>query len=329
MALGKSDASASSNELDQPSTLAEGQAFILDVLIPHYRDPEGLKQSLASVAGQTWRGRLRVVVVDDGSPPEEFEQVRAHCEAFQATSGFALTLLRNEVNLGRPRTRNRLLDAVEASHVAWLDAEDIWYPDKLKIQFDHLARLAYEGYDLDTIWVTCSYDWSSNGRTRRRSQETRGDQLQALLIGEDLRAYLWTLLGTAQSFRIAGRFDERLPRMQDLDYFVTFSRGGGQITSPPKAPALCCYFKSDVSRSAADVRDCYKLILAKNAPALHRYPAGLTSLLHYKANRLGARFAFANGQRWKAMTYSLQAVLGSPRHMARVLRNHLPVRLGR
>lgn len=297
--------------------------FTLDVLIPHFGNPDGLKQSLDSIACQTWRGGLRAVVVDDGSPGEQFGLVEAHCAGFREASGFDCTLLRNDINLGRPRTRNRLLDAVDSRYVAWLDAEDIWYPQKLQVQFEHLTRLESQGRDTDSVWVTCSYDWTEHGRTQTLSQRVEGDQLRELLIGSHLRSYLWTLLGTAESFRMAGRFDERLPRLQDTDYFVTFVRGGGCLEAPPTQEPLCRYFKSHVGRSSSDVRDAFKLILAKNAPAIRRYPAGLSSELHYKANRLGARFAWHNGQRRDAVLYMLQAALLSPRHTARVLARRL------
>jgi hypothetical protein len=132
---------------------------------------------------------------------------------------------------------------VDASHIAWLDAGDVWYPDKLKLQFEHLARLAYHGLDIDTIWITCSYDWEQNGQARHLRQQVNGDQLSELLSGAQLRAYLWTLLGTANAFRIAGYFDERLLRLQDLDYFVTFLRAGGRIETPLENKALCRYFQ--------------------------------------------------------------------------------------
>jgi glycosyltransferase involved in cell wall biosynthesis len=301
--------------------------FTLDVLIPHFRDPDGLKASLESVAGQTWRGGLRVIVVDDGSPEAEFREAASHCEAFRMESGFDLVLLRNEDNLGRPRTRNRLLDAVEASHVAWLDAGDIWYPEKLRRQFNHLARLLYDGQDIDRVWVTCDYDWAQNGSIRMVTQQTEGDQLQSLLIGAQLRAYLWTLLGTARAFRIAGHFDERLTRLQDLDYFVNFVRGGGRIVVAEQEGPLCCYFKSQFGRSAVEVKACYKLILAKNAPALKLRPPSLLSEVHYKANRLASRFAKANRQYGTAALYLAQAVFGSPRHSTKVLQNVASQRL--
>lgn len=303
--------------------------FSLDVLIPHYRDPKGLQLSLGSVAQQTWRGRLRVVVVDDGSDDEDFRLVEAHCASFREESGFDFLLMRNAINSGRPRTRNRLLELVEASHVAWLDAGDVWYPDKLSVQFEHLARIAELGQHIDTIWITCSYDWVQNGQSRKRTQEVVEDQLSELLAGTRLRAYLWTLLGTAKAFRIAGRFDERLLRLQDLDYFVTFLRAGGRIEVPPVTEALCRYFKSDIGRSASAVHDAYKLILAKHAPELRRRHPSLSSKAHYKSNSLAARFARSNGQHGVATAYMLQAALGSPRYVMRALGKRVAQRIRR
>jgi glycosyltransferase involved in cell wall biosynthesis len=302
--------------------------LILDVLIPHYCNPDGLRNSLDSIAGQTWRGRLRAVVVDDGSPADQFARVEAICAAFRESSGFDCLLLRNPSNLGRPRTRNVLLDAVEARYVAWLDAEDIWYPDKLRLQFEHLMRLDLQGRDIDAVWVTCTYDWAEAGkRMRAVQQRVSEDQLRDLLIGSKLRSYLWTLLGTAESFRMAGRFDERLPRLQDTDYFVNFVRAGGVLDVPPTSEPLCRYYKSDVGRSASDVRDAFRLILAKNAPALRRYPASFSSELHYKANMLGRRFALSNGRYDLGALYLAQAMLLNPRHSLRVLAGLLVRRL--
>lgn len=290
----------------------------LDVLIPHYSDPAGLQVSLASVAQQTWGGRIRIVVVDDGSPGDALAQAQAECERFRALGRHDLTLLCNDRNLGRPRTRNRLIDAIQSPYVAWLDAGDIWYPEKLTRQFEHLGNLHLRGREPSRTWVTCTYDWSQAGKTRTLTQDTCGDQLRSLLLGSNMRAYLWTLLGTAEAFRIAGRFDERLPRLQDLDYFINFVRAGGQISSPPGREALCCYFKSHLGRNADEIHDCYKLILAKNAPALNRYPPSFSSQLHYKAARLAAQFAKNNDRPYAAALFMMRGALGSPRHTVRM-----------
>lgn len=297
---------------------------VLDVLIPHYRDAEGLRLSLESVVAQTWDGAMRVVVVDDGSPAAEREAAEAVCETVLAGTGITLTFGANPQNLGRPATRNRLLDRVEADHVAWLDAGDVWYPEKLAVQFEHLTRLRQAGADLDRIWVTCRYDWDQKGRKLRTLRQTAdGNQVTALLEGTQLRAYLWTLLGTRRAFAVAGRFDERLLRLQDLDYFLHFARAGGTIVTAPGRAPLCRYFKSDIGRNAVDVHQSYQVILAKHRPVIQTYSPAMASKLHYKADRLAARFAFSN-EDWMAGTgYLTRAVLLHPLHASRVARNLL------
>ncbi len=297
----------------------------LDVLLPHYQDPAGLKLSLASIAAQTWGGSMRVIIVDDGSSEADRIAAEAHAHDFARDSGLDMLFLVNPKNLGRPKTRNRLLDAVEADHVAWLDAGDIWYPHKLEVQFNHLSRLRMAGEDIDRLWVAGAYDWQQVGSASIRTlqQQVQGNQVLELLDGGNLRAYLWTLLGTAQAFRIAGRFDERLPRLQDLDYFLHFVRAGGKLVTPSDRRGLCCYFKSDIGRNAREVHACHMLILAKMQPVIQTQPPALRSKLYYKANRLAARFAQSNGNQMLRLRYLAQAAFGSPRHSLRVLKTVL------
>ena len=135
----------------------------LDVLVPHYRDPDGLALSLASVAGQTWTGDMRIVIVDDGSPARDFAAV----QKLAAGLDLPVVLERNPANRGRPYTRNRLLDGIDSDYVAWIDAGDVWYPGKLEAQFEHLSRMRVAGDDVGRVWVTCHYDWQRSGSRGR------------------------------------------------------------------------------------------------------------------------------------------------------------------
>jgi len=69
------------------------------------------------------------------------------------------------------------------------------------------------------------------GYIRQVRQVTEQDQIKALLLGKNLRAYLWTVLCEAGSLRDVGRFDENLGRLQDLDYFIRFVLKGGVLVS--------------------------------------------------------------------------------------------------
>lgn len=262
----------------------------LDILIPHYNDPEGLALSLRSISRQTWEGDFRIVVADDGSRPDIRKSVAAQAEH----SEMNIEVVYNEINRGRPYTRNVLLDSVESAYVAWLDAGDEWYSRKLDKQFEEVKLL--ESAHLDTpFWVTCNYDWASTGRKKRKiSQRTDQDQIKALLMGGSLRAYLWTLLGPTQSFKNVGWFDEKLPRLQDLDFFIRFVTHGGLIRNAREGGALCVYHKSDVGRDAQEVRACNERIFDKHRVLFNRYGDGFIAMRRYQMEMLAARFAQNN-----------------------------------
>lgn len=281
----------------------------LDVLIPHYQDLNGLALTLDSIGEQSWTGDFRVVIVDDGSPAKQFRALKT----LVSDRSWPCIIERNTENRGRPYTRNRLLDCVEGDYVAWLDAGDIWYPEKLARQFEHINRLRFAGEDISQIWVTCDYDWQREGGRRRHiKQKVAGDQLRELFLGQRLRAYLWTILAPTSTFRAIGQFDERLPRLQDLDYFIRFVRAGGIITTVPYRKPLCRYHKSDLGRCAREIRGCNQRIFDKNRTNVERYGRDFRATVQINAERLSARYAKHNGDTLSRIYYISRAFVAHP-----------------
>ena len=279
----------------------------LDVLIPHWNAPDALQVSLDSVRRQTWTGHLRVVVVDDGSDGRAGDLA----ERITRESSLNATFLRNERNRGRVYTRNRLLDCMDASHAAWLDAGDAWHQDKLARQFAALEELARAGTDTNVIWMTCDYDWCLDGKPAVPVvQHVTGDQIQQLLLGDDLRAYLWTLLATTSSLRRVGAFDDDLPRLQDLDFFLRFLLLGGRLAKPPSAvpEPLCRYEKSHLGRDARQIHAAHQHIFRKHQALYRSYGRDFERKCRAKASLLAARFAAQNRQWPLALSYGAQAL---------------------
>jgi glycosyltransferase involved in cell wall biosynthesis len=291
----------------------------IDVLVPHFSDPQGLHASLVSIAQQTWNGDIRVVILDDGSPQAEYEEV----EQLASQQPFRVTLKRSEANLGRPRARNLLLAEVNATYLAWLDAGDVWYPQKLELQFLHFRKLELEGVDLDRVWMTCHYDWAENGNIRSLTQRTTRDQAADILMGDRLRAYLWTLLGRTTAFRAAGLFDENLPRLQDLDYFINFLVAGGALVAPPTRTPLCRYNKSDIGRDHRQVAACSNRVLNKHLPLYERYGSDFRRRVEWKQALVAARFARNNRSRVAVLVYQARAIARAPRYSAFRVRKRL------
>lgn len=316
-----------------PAPYADQQAPQLDILIPHHANPSGLEKTLASVTGQSWSrdlgGWLRVIIVDDGSTEEDFAAVKMICSRFLHQCGQALELERLVDNRGRPFVRNRLLELAAAPYLAWLDAGDVWYPDKLTVQFAHLAECIAAGQDPDDLWISCAYDWEEDGKREARTQRITGDQFAALLEGDHLRGYLWTMLATRQAFARAGRFDVDLPRLQDLDYCLAFLCAGGRITVPPDPAPLCCYVKSKLGRDSQQVAAGYVRILHRHGARIADYPHAFRAQLYARGRVMAARFALTNSAYSLALRYLLAAAWASPKHALRLAAHAVTRRLQR
>ncbi len=279
----------------------------VDILIPHYNDIVGLKLSIESINTQTWKGKFRIVVCDDGSEKENLAEVQK-----LALTDNRIVLKVNEENKGRPYTRNVLLDLIESKYVTWLDAGDEWYADKISQQFKAYYRSQFK-YEEDHIWVTCNYDWQWIGKKRSiRYQNIKGDQVKSLMIGAELRSYLWTLFGTADAFRSVGKFDESLPRLQDLDYFIRFSAKGGRIINSFEDKPLCVYHKSDIGRDAKEIRSCYYHIYHKHAHLYNKYSTTFRKNRKFEIERHTARFAASNNDLLLKYQYVLKSFLIDP-----------------
>jgi glycosyltransferase involved in cell wall biosynthesis len=73
-----------------------------------------------------------VIVVDDCSNTENYRQIEKIIRGFQ--NKINIILVRNDRNEGANVSRNRGVDLASENLIAFLDSDDIWMPDKLKIQ---------------------------------------------------------------------------------------------------------------------------------------------------------------------------------------------------
>lgn len=120
------------------------QEPIVSVIMPVYNGEAYIEIAIRSVMAQTYKN-WRLLVVDDGSTDSTIAIVQ---QLMQDDS--RIQLLRNPVNMGVAKTRNRGLDLCDGDYVAFLDADDIWHSEKLTTQIEKMklenADLAYTSY---------------------------------------------------------------------------------------------------------------------------------------------------------------------------------------
>jgi glycosyltransferase involved in cell wall biosynthesis len=104
----------------------------VSVIIPAYNSAHWLPDALRSVQDQTYT-EWECVVVDDGSTDNTSEVVKGFLEE---DGRFKYISKENE---GPSRARNVGIESSDGEFVAFLDADDIWLPEKLHCQIDVLA----------------------------------------------------------------------------------------------------------------------------------------------------------------------------------------------
>jgi glycosyltransferase involved in cell wall biosynthesis len=167
--------------------------------MPVFNHAEYISEALHSALGQT-HPPLEVFVVDDGSTDASAE--------IAARFGPPVTLLR-QPHQGVSAARNHAIAHVRGTHVAFLDADDIWEPDKLERQ---LAAWDESGGDallfgLVTEFVSPEIDAAAAARIRTPLQSVRGIGVSALMA-------------PAATLRRVGPFAENLVVGEWADWYV-------------------------------------------------------------------------------------------------------------
>ena len=196
------------------------------VIIPARNAASSIVRTLKSVEWQTL-APSRVLVVDDGSSDSTTEVVRR----FSASSGVNISLLHTG-GRGAGAARNEGLARVSTPYVAFLDADDIWYPTKLERQIPLTA---------DRRIVGCLMHYLSP-RGAILGVNARFDSFdtatEALRSGHVMPLALSSWLVPTQRLIEIGGFDETFRRAQDLELGVRLANVGMSLAWPRTAILL-------------------------------------------------------------------------------------------
>ncbi len=105
---------------------------LVSVVIPAYNCAGTIGKSIDSALNQGVE--VEIIVVDDHSD----DALAAALEGYLQNP--AVIYLRNPENLGASGSRNLGVERASGDYVAFLDADDVWRPGKLKKQLEAMAR---------------------------------------------------------------------------------------------------------------------------------------------------------------------------------------------
>ncbi len=119
----------------------------VSIIVPVYNAEKYIVETMEHVAAQTYENWELLLVVD-GCGDDCARVIRE----YQKTTGEKrLRLMVNEENMGAARSRNRGLLAARGRYIAYVDADDLWRPEKLERQLQYMrekqAAFVFTGYE--------------------------------------------------------------------------------------------------------------------------------------------------------------------------------------
>lgn len=100
----------------------------VSIITPSWNSEKYIAETIKSVQNQTYQN-WEMIIVDDCSTDHTVEIVEAI-----AKEDPRIRIIRQSVNGGAAKARNRSLDDATGRYIAYLDADDIWKPYKLEKQ---------------------------------------------------------------------------------------------------------------------------------------------------------------------------------------------------
>ncbi len=239
-----------------PPAATASSTPLVSVIIPTYNRVGYLREAVASVFAQTYSS-WQLIVVDDGSTDDTARYLSAAADP-------RLHVVRR-THAGIPAVaRNAGIANASGTYVAFLDSDDVWAPNKLAMQVDHVlanptCRWAYTGFGMidqngKEIPVRCGGPWEPlSGRILRK------------LLTTDAAAAISTVLCERSLALEVGGFDETIPYPEDYDFCLRLAERADVIAV---AETLCWIREHGERRTRGEpirdnAHDCVALVYQK------------------------------------------------------------------
>lgn len=191
----------------------EYEPGLVSVIIPTYNRADLVREAIQSVLDQTYQN-FEIIVVDDGST-DGTEQVLAPYKD-------RIIYIYQE-NQGGAAARNTGIKVAKGEYIAFLDSDDLWFPQKLEKQVEILDK----NQDISVVYSNIIKIDENNKIIGRGSKDNRflsGYIFREVLLRKAACAFLQTLLVRKICFEEIGYFDEKLKKAHDRDMILRLAQ---------------------------------------------------------------------------------------------------------
>jgi glycosyltransferase involved in cell wall biosynthesis len=203
---------------------------LISCIVPVFNGELYLAEALESILNQTYRP-IEIIVVDDGSTDETPVVTKQYGDWIRSFW---------QENAGPAAARNKGLSEARADFVAFLDADDLWHPEKLERQFARFCARA----ELDLCFTHVQNFWVPE--LEKEETQYRNHRFAEPLPGYTTQA----LLARRVVFDRVGRFNSSLRACDDTDWFLRAIDQGVVIDMLPEVLVHRRLHSKNLSRTA-------------------------------------------------------------------------------
>jgi len=232
------------------------------VIINAYKRPQTLARAIDSVLAQTLTPDEILVVDDDPAGSSE--------EAVRAYQGRGVRYHRNEKNLKLGMARNVGMRMTTSPYLAFLDDDDVWFPDKLEHQMATLARASD-----DVAGVTSNFEMLDEGTNRlreRRGPTPTPDNLRypEIMMCRYIRPS--TIIYRRGPIEKIGFNNERYDGFQNMEVITRLAREGYRMVNVPEVLVTCYAGDDNISMLPGRSAKAWAMVLEDFGPDMRDTP---------------------------------------------------------
>ncbi len=196
-----------------------GAQPLVSVVVPVFNGEKYVAEAIDSILAQDYPA-LEIIVIDDGSSDRTLNILSSY--------GNRIRVLQ-QANKGSAAARNLGVASATGAYIAFLDADDYWFPGKVGQQVAALqatgCRMAYSNFKfwhaVDEVWPQPSKMLAAQDAPAFGSVEKRWVYADLLL---DCLVWTSTVMVEKAVLLAVGGFDEQLRKGQDYDLWLRLSR---------------------------------------------------------------------------------------------------------